>query len=156
MNEATIKVIEAIANDVLTLSHLILEDDSVSTNKKVNKNTLKDSLLNENIATATSLNNEDVVIKALFSNYINFIEWTRPKKHGKQPNIDDLRDWAESRGIPTDNETLWKISFAIWRDGHEGRPIIAVLDKEIVESFDKEQYQKLFNSTIDELNKYFN
>jgi len=155
MNEATLKVIEAIADDILTYSHLILEDDSISTNKKVNKNTLKNSKLKEDLATSTSLSNE-VEIKTIFRKEINFIEWTRPKEYQKQPPIDELKEWAESRGIPTDNETLWKISFAIWKYGHEGRPIIETLEKEIEESFDKEQYDKLFNAVTNELTKYFN
>lgn len=156
MNEATLKIIEAIANDVLMLSHLILEDDSISMNRKINKNTLKDSQLNQNIKTQIASLNEPVVIEALFNNYINFIEWGRPKGYGKQPPIDELRDWALSRGIPTDNSTLFAIAKAIQRDGHEGRPIIAILEKEIVESFDKEFYTKLFESIINELTKYFN
>lgn len=155
MNEATLKVIEAIADDILTYSHLILEDDSISTNKKVNKNTLKNSKLKEDLATSTSLSNE-VEIKTIFRKEINFIEWTRPKEYQKQPPINELKEWAESRGIPTDNETLWKISFAIWKYGHEGRPIIETLEKEIEESFDKEQYDKLFNAVTNELTKYFN
>lgn len=158
MNQATTKVIEAIANDILTLAHLILETDKVSVNKKVNKNTLKDSALNENVATSVSEfgGGSEYVIKAIFSNYINFLEWDRPEKHGDKPPIDALRDWALDRGIPTDNATLWAISTAIWRDGHEGRPIIAVLEKEIVESFDKEFYKELFDAIIDELIKFFN
>jgi len=156
MNEATGKVIEAIANDVLVLSHLILEDESISKNKKINENTLRDSQLNEDLAVSTSYTSENVLIKAIFNNYVGFIEWDRPERYGDKPPIDALRDWALSRGIPDDNATLWMISTAIWRDGHEGRPILATLAKEIEVSFDKEMYNKLFESIIDELIKYFN
>lgn len=157
MSDTITKTVEAIANDILILAHLILETDNVSVNKKVNKNTLKDSALNDNVATSvSSFGNEGFVIKAIFNNYINFIEWDRPEKHGDKPPIDALRDWALDRGIPTDNPTLWAISTAIWRDGHIGRPIIATLEKEIEESFEKEFFEKLFNSIIDELIKYFN
>lgn len=156
MNKETQNIIEAIANDVLTLSHLILEDDSISINKKINKNTLNDSKLNKDIKTQIASLNEPVVIEALFNNYINFIEWDRPPGYGKQPPIDKLRDWALSRNIPTDNNTLFAIAKAIQRDGHEGRPIIATLEKEIAESFDKEFYDKLFDATINELTNYFN
>lgn len=156
MNEATGKVIEAIANDVLALSHLILEDESISKNKKVNKNTLRDSQLNKDLAISTSYTSEDILIKAIFNNYVGFIEWDRPKEYGDKPPIDSLRDWALSRNIPTDNSTLWAISTAIWKDGHEGRPILETLEKEIEESFDTEMYDKLFESIIDEITKYFN
>ena len=141
MNTEIQSVIEAIANDVLILSQLILEDNGIS---------------NENVRTQIASLGDPVVIEALFDNYVDFIEHDRPREYGKQPPIDALRDWALSRGIPTDNGTLFLIARAIWRDGHEGRPIIATLEKEIEESFDKEFYTKLFNSTINELIKYFN
>lgn len=157
MSDTITKTVEAIANDILILAHLILETDNVSVNEKVNKNTLKESALNENVATSVStFGANEFVIKAIFNNYINYIEWDRPKKYGDKPPIDALRDWALDRGVPDDNETLWMISTAIWRDGHVGRPIIATLEKEIEESFEKEFFEKLFNSIINELIKYFN
>lgn len=156
MNNATKKIIESIASDILTLSHLILEDDSISANRKINKNTLRDSQLNKNIKTQIASFEAPVIINTLFDNYINYIEWDRPKGYGKQPPIDELREWALSRGIPTDNDTLFSIAKAIQRDGHKGRPIIATLEKEIEKSFDTEIYSNLFNSLIDELIKYFN
>lgn len=156
MNNATKSVIEAFKEDVLTLSHLILEDDSISSNKKINKNTLANSKLREKVRTEISKLGEPVVIEALFDNYVTFLEWDRPKKHGKRPPIDELLEWAKSKGLPTDNATLWSISTAIWRDGHEGRPIIAMLEKEIEKSFNSEVSEDLFTAIIDELTKYFN
>ena len=58
--------------------------------------------------------------------------------------------------IPTDNNTLFLIARAIWRDGHEGRPILATLEEKIDRKFETEWYDQLFEATIDELNKYFN
>lgn len=156
MNEATLKVIEGIAGDVFTLAQLIMDDDTVSSNGKINKNTLRNSNLKKDIETKIESMDNPVVINALFNHYIIFLEWSRPKKYKKKTPIDMLRDWALSRGIPTDNDTLWKISNAIWRDGHQGRPILATLEKEIEESFDKEIFDKLFNSIIEEITKYFN
>jgi hypothetical protein len=156
MNESTLKVIEGIVGDVLILSQLIMETDVISSNKKINKNTLRDSNLKKDIEIKIESLDNPVIINALFNHYIIFLEWSRPKKYKKKPPIHVLRDWALSRGIPTDNDTLWKISYAIWRDGHQGRPILATLEKEIEESFDKEVYGKLFNSIIEELTKYFN
>lgn len=155
MNQATAKVIESIADELIVLAHLIMEDDTISINKKINKNTLRDSQLNKNIAQAVAYS-DDIVIQALFNNYITFIEWDRPPNYGKQPPLDSLRDWALSKGIPTDNNTLFAIAKAIQRDGHEGRPILAVLAKEITESFDKGYYDRLFTAITDEINKYFN
>lgn len=45
MNKETLKIVEAIGNDILTLATIIMEDDSISINDKVGKNTLKNSAL---------------------------------------------------------------------------------------------------------------
>ena len=130
MNEATLKVIEYIADELIVLSHLILEDDTISANAKTNRNTLRDSKLNQNIASVVTYG-DDIIIQALFNNSLTFLEWDRPPGYGKQPPIDALRDWALNNGIPTDNGTLFAIARAIQRDGHEGRPILFTLEKEI-------------------------
>lgn len=155
MNKATTDIIKAIADDVLALSRLILDDSKISDNVKVRKNTLANSKLKNDIEVKTAFNTNDTVITALFNNYITFIEWTRPKEHGKQPPLDTLRDWAIEKGIPTDNSTLFLIARAIWRDGHEGRPILATLDQEVQSEFNDEWFDKLFNTLIDDLTKYF-
>lgn len=156
MNNATKTVLEAFKEDILTLSHLILEDDSISSNRKTNKNTLANSHLRDKVRAEISKLGEPVVIEALFDNYVTFLEWDRPKKYGEKPPIDSLLEWAKSKGIPTDNNTLFAISTAIWRDGHEGRPILATLEKEIEKSYNNEVSDNLFNAIIDELTKYFN
>lgn len=127
-NEGLERVISKIAEEVVTLATLILEDDSISTNTKVNKNTLRESALRYNIDTSTGMfSGGDTVIKALFNHYVTFIEWDRPPKYGKQPPISALKDWAEKNGIPSDNNTLWAISTAIWRDGHRKRALPSLL-----------------------------
>jgi len=67
-----------------------------------------------------------------------------------------LKDWASKNGIPTDTSTLWAISTAIWRDGHEGRPIFATLDIETDEMFLKDWADKIFKELAAELEKFFN
>ena len=150
------KVINAIANDCLILSKLILDNDEVSINNKVNINTLRNSKLQNDIRTEIDKQDNNIVISTLFNNYINYIEWTRPPNYGKQPPLDVLREWALSKGIPTDNSTLFLIARAIQRDGHEGRPIISVLEKHIVEDFDKEYYSRIFEAMIIDLTSFFN
>ena len=155
-NEGLEKVISKIAEEVVTLATLILEDDSISTNTKVNKNTLRESALRYNIDTSIGMFAAgDTVIKALFNHYVTFIEWDRPPKYGKQPPISALKDWAEKNGIPSDNNTLWAISTAIWRDGHTGRPIFATLEKEVDKMFNEDWAEEIFNSVVEKLDTYF-
>lgn len=149
--------VHKIADDLLALASLVLEDDTVGTNNKIGTNTLKNSALNGDLAaTISNTNGDDPVIKALFNHYVIYLEWTRPPMHGKQPPISALKDWAEKNGIPTDAHTLWAISYAIWRDGHVGRPIFATMDRELDGLFTSDWADKLFNSVTDELDNFFN
>lgn len=155
--EGVAKAIQVIADDMLALIVTILEDDSISNNVKVGKNTLKDSALRDNLVVATNTpQGQDPVVGALFNNYIVYLEWTRPPKYGKQPPIDALKDWAAKNGIPTDADTLWKISYAIWRDGHAGRPIFATMDKELDKLFMDDWADQLRDAILDNLDNFFN
>lgn len=155
--ESVILVIDKIADDLLALAATVLEDDRVGTNEKIDKNTLRASALNGDLETAISrTNGEDPVIKALFNHYVVYLEWTRPPKYKKRPPIHVLKDWASKNGIPTDADTLWAISYAIWRDGHKGRPIFATMDKELDGLFMDDWADKLYNAIVDNLDNFFN
>lgn len=146
-----------IGDDLLALAHTVLEDDTISNNVKVGKNTLKNSTLNGDLAaTVSQTNGEDYVIKALFNHYVVYLEWTRPPRYKKMPPIKYLKEWAEKNGIPTDADTLWKISYAIWRDGHQGRPIFATMDKELDGLFLNDWSDKLVAAIFDTLDIIFN
>lgn len=148
--------VEKIADDLLALAHLVLEDDQVSNNTKVNKNTLKISALNGDLyATIGQSFGQDPVITALFNHYVVYLEWDRPPKYGKQPPISALKDWAARKGIPTDADVLYAIAYAIWRDGHDGRPIFATMDKELGRLFVEDWAPRLFAALTDELDKFF-
>lgn len=154
---STRDVMLAIADDFLALAHTVLEDDSISTNVKIGENTLRDSALNKDLAVALSeTGRDDTVIRALFNNYVVYLEWTRPPKYKNKPPIDALKGWAEKKGIPTDAATLWKISYAIWRDGHQGRPIFATIDKELDGLYMNDWADKLFNAVMEQLDNFFN
>lgn len=149
--------VNKIADDLLALASLVLEDDTVSVNTKIGRNTLKDSALRGDLEGYISqVNGDDPVIAALFNNYVVFLEWTRPPKHKKRPPIDVLKGWAEKNGIPTDASTLWAISTAIWRDGHEGRPIFATMDAQLDGLFIEDWADKLYGSIVDNLDIFFN
>jgi len=149
--------ISKIADDLLALANTILEDDSISNNTKIGRNTLKNSALRNDLAVAISTTNgDDPVIRALFNNYVVYLEWTRPPRYKKKPPISVLKDWAAKNGIPTDAGTLWAISYAIWRDGHQGRPIFATMDRELDGLFFNDWADKLYAAMLDNLDSFFN
>jgi hypothetical protein len=157
MSKAAIdQAINAIADDLLALAHLVLDDDTVSNNTKINKNTLKNSALNGDLyATIGQSFGSDPVITALFNHYVVYLEWDRPPGYGKPPPISALKDWAAAKGISTDADVLYAIAYAIWRDGHDGRPIFATMDKEVDGLFEKDWAPQLFAALTDQLDKFF-
>lgn len=151
------EIINAIADDLLAVSHAVLEDDTISANRKTGENTLRNSALNNDLfATISQTVGDDPVITAFFNHYVVYLEWSRPPKYGKRPPISALKDWAEKKGIPTDAATLGKISNAIWRDGHTGRPIFATIEREVDNLYATDWADKLFNTITIELDNYFN
>lgn len=149
--------INTIADDLLALANLVLEDDSISTNTKIGRNTLKDSLLRDDLyATISQTNGDDPVITAFFNHYVVYLEWTRPPKYGKRPPISALKDWADRKGIPSDAGTLAAIANAIWRDGHAGRPIFATMDAQIDNLFNDDWSDQLYTTITAQLDNFFN
>lgn len=149
------------ATDILQLSQKVMEQDSVGKNPKTGKNTLMQSKMYQQMQSLSprdlvSSSGDSIVLDALFEHYSTYMEWERPKEYGKKPPIDSLRDWAMARGIPTDNDTLWAISTAIWRDGHSARPVMATLEREIERYMEGEGSQKLYDTITEEITKYFN
>lgn len=153
MNKEILKIVEAIGNDILTLVNIIFEDDSISNNRKVGKNTLKNSALRNDVETKV-IASDNAIIQTFFNHYIIYIEKGR-KKGAKRIPIDALRDWALRKGIPTDNNTLYAIQTAIVRDGIKGRPILATLENNIEELFEKQYFDELFTAIITELQNFF-
>jgi hypothetical protein len=154
---AVLAVIEAIADDLLTLAGEVLENDAVGTNDKIGRNTLRDSALKGDLEAAITLvKGEDPVIQALFNHYVVYLEWTRPPKYKRQPPISVLKEWAKKNDISTEAETLWAISYAIWRDGHKGRPIFATMDKALDGLFFDKWADRLHDAILTELNEFFN
>lgn len=149
--------IRKIADDLLALASAVLADDQVGVNEKAGRNTLRDSALNGSLeASIAAVSGEDPVIKALFNHYVVYLEWDRPPRYKKKPPIHVLKDWAAKNGIPTDAGTLWAISYAIWRDGHKGRPIFATMDKQLDGLFMENWADKLYDAIVDNLDNFFN
>ena len=154
--EGVAQAVERIAEELVALAVAVLEDDAVSTNVKTGRNTLEDSRLRETLRKGiVREEGGDPVMGVLFAHYVVYLEWSRPPRYGKQPPIGVLKEWAERRGVPTDAHTLWAISYAIWRDGHEGRPIFAALETLTDRAFTERWADELFARIIERLDKLF-
>lgn len=149
------KILTEISKDVIQLAREVMTSD-VGINTKVNKNTLKDSDLYKQIES----NVNDNIINILFNHYIVYIEWTRPPEYGKMPPVKAIIEWMNKKNIKPTNGNINQVAFliarAIWRDGHDGRPIMETLIKQVENKWDKNYSIKLFDSIIKDLTDYFN
>lgn len=152
MNTATIQVVEQICRDIVSMAQAIMDNDTIGSNRKTGQNSLRDSALRNNVKASVAVGN-NVVIDVLFDNYIEYIE--NGRRPGKMPPISALKDWARSRNIPDDNNTLFAIANAIKRDGFAGRPILATLEQEIENRFQDEWGDMIFEALTEEITKYF-
>ena len=156
MNAPIEQITERIAAEIIARAQEILSDSSIAVNSKSKVNTLRNSALTQTIESdVRALSNGDIVIDTLFGNYLRYIEQGRQPKRGKMPPVSALRDWALKNGLPTDNDTLWAISYAIWRDGYAGRPILSTLEKELDKKWERDWAKELFECLTNELNNYF-
>ena len=153
MNENITRSFTLLSADILDLFHKVLASD-VGINRKPmagGKNTLKNSILAQEAQIQTDI----PFFHLILNDYIDDIENGRRPKSPLVP-IEDLRDWARRKGIPSDNKTLEIIQYAIWRDGIQGRPVMKtffnMLDKEWNSTYSKQ----LFEAILHNLTQYFN
>lgn len=151
INENVMEAFRDIAIDMIDLFKYTLTTD-VGINKKVGKNTLAKSRLSRMAAVDAT---EFPIIHLLINDYIEEIESGRKRKARLVP-IAALRDWARRKGIKSDNVTLERIQYAIWRDGISPRPVMSVffnlLDKEWSDTY----ADMLFDAITENLNNIFN
>ena len=154
MNKETNKIVKELAKSFLEAFRTILSTN-VGMNPKSGTNTLKDSNLSRNVKTATLENETDIIAELLVNDYIQYIESGR-RKGAKFPPVAPIVKWCRKNGIPTDNSTVFLIRRAISRDGIAARPIMThvytIMDNEMEQKY----YDKIFDSIIVELNKFFN
>lgn len=144
MNDATLSVLNSIAEDILSLSHLILDENGLQISA------LKDD------ARCTVEASDNAVIRLLFNDYIEYIENGRKPNSGMAPPISDLRQWAQRKGIPATNDVLYAIAEALKKQGMAPRPILARLEEQIENSFSQEWADQLFEAIVSDLEAFFN
>ena len=156
MKEGVKIAIAVIAQDLFEIINEVFTDDAIGTNIKVGINTLIDSNLRKEMILRYNFKGADPVIETLFNHYIESVEKGRKPKTGSPPPISDLVDWAKRRGIPTDSGTLFAISYAIWRDGYAGRPVIATIESKLDLRFNDKWADMLFEAITESLTEFFN
>lgn len=136
MNDRITNIVNAIAEDILTLVHLVMDEQG-----------LANSLLAEETAYKVSMTGNPV-IELLFNDYISYIESGRKAGSNLMPPLSAIKEWAERKNIPTDNSTLYAIAQSIRKNGIAPRPILATLEEKIEESFSNNWADNLFEEMV--------
>ena len=147
------KIVMEFSKDLMTLVRMVMESN-VGINDKVGRNTLVDSNIYKTLSVKAT-NDGDLIFDIILNDYLTFIESGR-RKGAKFPPVEPIVKWARSRGIPTDNSTIFLIRRAISRDGIKPRPFMAHVLEEIDREWDDQLADELFNKLISEIDKFFN
>lgn len=147
------KLVMAFTKDIMQLVQSVMGSELL-VNKKVGFNTIVGSNI-YNTLQVSATNDGDLVFDILLNDYLTYIESGR-RKGAKMPPVEPIVRWARSRGIPTDNSTIWAIRKAISRDGIEKRPFMDKVFAEIGEIWESSWSDAIFDEIIKFVNDFFN
>lgn len=147
------KIVMEFSKDLMQLVRMVMESN-VGINQKVGRNTLTSSQIYKTLSVRAT-NDGDLIFDIVLNDYITFIESGR-RKGAKFPPVEPIVRWARSRGIPTDNSTIFLIRRAISRDGIKPRPIMQYVFEEIDREWDEQLADELFNKIMEMIDNFFN
>ena len=147
------KIVMEFSKDLMTLVRMVMESN-VGINQKVGTNTLVNSNIYKTLSVKAT-NDGDLIFDIILNDYLVFIESGR-RKGAKFPPIEPIVKWARSRGIPTDNSTIFLIRRAISRDGIKPRPFMAHVLEEIDREWDEQLADELFDEIMKIITEFFN
>lgn len=147
------KIVMEFSKDLMQLVRMVMESN-VGINQKVGRNTLTSSQIYKTLSVKAT-NDGDLIFDIVLNDYIQFIESGR-RKGAKFPPVEPIVRWARSRGIPTDNSTIFLIRRAISRDGIKPRPIMQYVFEEVDREWDEQLADELFNRIMQIIDNFFN
>lgn len=146
------KIVTEFSKEIMDIVRVVMESNLLD-NHKVGRNTIIGSDIYKNLQVIAK-NDGDLVFDILLNDYLTYIESGR-RKGAKMPPVEPIVRWARSRGIPTDNSTIFLIRRAISRDGIQPRPFMAT----VMEQIDLDMpnwYDKIFDEITKLINDFFN
>lgn len=146
------KLVMEFSKDIMDLVRVVMESNLLD-NHKVGRNTIIGSDIYKTLQ-VKSTNDGDLMFDIILNDYLTFIESGR-RKGAKFPPVEPIVRWARSRGIPTDNSTIYLIRRAISRDGIAPRPFMATVMEQIDLNMEN-WYDKLFDEITKLINDFFN
>lgn len=140
------KIVMAFSKDLMELVREVMESN-VGINEKVGSNIY-------NALQIKATNDGDLVYDIILNDYLVYIENGR-RKGAKMPPVEPIVNWARSRGIPTDNSTIYLIRRAISRDGIKPRPFMAYVMEEVDRIWERGLADKIFDTIMEYTDNFF-
>ena len=100
------------------------------------------------------INISDNIFLLIFPDYIDYVNSGR-RPNAKMPPADAIINWCRQKGIPTDNNTVWKIRQGIAKQGIKARPVLDMIFDLPENEWMTDWSQRVFNEIIEELINWF-
>lgn len=147
------KIVMEFSKDLMTIVRIVMSSNQ-GINQKVGRNTLVDSKL-YNTLSVRATNDGDLIFDIILNDYLRYIESGR-RAGAKFPPVEPIVRWCKSKGISTDNSTIFLIRRAISRDGIRPRPIMQYVFEEIDDEWNDSLADEIFDKIMETIDKYFN
>ena len=107
-----------------------------------------------NLLNKAKINISDNLFLLIFPDYIDYVNSGR-RPNAKMPPADAIINWCRQKGIPTDNNTIWKIRQGIAKQGIKARPVLDMIFDLAENEWMTDWSQRVFNEIIEELINWF-
>ena len=107
-----------------------------------------------NLLNKAKINISDNLFLLIFPDYIDYVNSGR-RPNAKMPPADAIINWCRQKGIPTDNNTVWKIRQGIAKQGIKARPVLDMIFDLAENEWMTDWSQRVFNEIIEELINWF-
>lgn len=144
-------IIVSFTDDIIRVVREVLSSN-LMINDKTGSNTIIDSNIYRNVRVD---GNDDFIFNLYLNDYLEYIESGR-RPNSKFPPVEPIVRWARSRGIPTDNSTIFLIRRAIARDGIKPRPFVSQIFDDIDDIWENGWSDELYDRITEQLNDFFN
>ena len=94
------------------------------------------------------------IFSLIFPDYVEYVNSGR-RAGAKMPPSDAIIEWCRVKGIPTDNQTIWRIRQGIAKQGISPRPVLDMIFQLAEEDWNTEWAEDIFNQIIKELVDWF-
>jgi|GEM_PF-1381029 hypothetical protein len=143
-------VTNAIASDIQKIIYTLMDNDSIANNRYSIKE-LRDKQRKEDVIVKVAGTANSSTLSVIEVIYNNIIEWDRKPQTGEMPSVSDIKEWAQAKGLKTDNSTINLIRHNLWWSGYSGQPLWDAIEKGIDKNFEDKWSDRIMDIITEEV-----